>query len=195
MLLDKYLPKWDFTEVHTIKVKATPDAAYRALLEVTMPELSGIVSLLFYLRTLPEKMAGRRGNWLNSESNKPMMGQMLENGFVKIEEQAPQEIVFGMIVPGAIGRVWKKSSNLDVTPEDAPQLLAFKDPEYLWVIANFMVKATDKPGTVILYTESRTKGLSPKATKSFSPYWAFIRPWSGLIRRLWLRAIKRRAER
>jgi hypothetical protein len=29
----------------------------------------------------------------------------------------------------------------------------------------------------------------------FRPYWVFIRPWSGLIRRLWLKSIKRRAEK
>jgi hypothetical protein len=37
--------------------------------------------------------------------------------------------------------------------------------------------------------------LSEKARRNFRLYWFVIRPWSGLIRRLWLKAIKRRAEK
>jgi hypothetical protein len=56
------------------------------------------------------------------------------------------------------------------------------------------VQETNTPGMVVVYTESRTKGLSLRSVKDFTPYWYIIRPWSGLIRRLWLRGIKRIAE-
>jgi hypothetical protein len=193
MLLDKYLPKYDFTEVHTIKVKATPEAAYRAVIETTLGEISGFVRVLFWLRELPEKLVGRNTNSMTADG--PMIGQMEKNGFTIIEEQPPREKVFGLIVPGKIGRVWDKSSGYSSQVPDAAEFLAFKDPNYLLVIANLMVQDSDTPGTVIVYTESRTMGLSPKAAKDFRPYWCFIRPWSGLIRRLWLKAIKRRAEK
>ena len=52
MLLDKYLPKFDFTEVHTIKVKATPEVAYKAMQDTTMGEIHWFVKFLFYLRNL-----------------------------------------------------------------------------------------------------------------------------------------------
>jgi hypothetical protein len=193
MLLDKYLPKYNFTEVHTIKVKATPEVAYRAIIETTLGEISGFVRLLFWLRELPEKMVGRQLDSMTDDG--PMIGQMEKNGFTIIEEQPPREKVFGLIVPGKIGRVWDKSSGYGSQVADAAEFLAFKDPDYLLVIANLMVQDSGIPGVVTVYTESRTKALSDKARKSFRPYWAIIRPWSGLIRRLWLRAIKRRAER
>ena len=192
MLLDKYMPKWDFTEVHTIKVKASPDVAYRAVKEVTLAEISGIVRLLLFLRELPEKMVGRRAGGMKAD--KPMLEQMEQGGFTMIQEEPPRECVFGLIVPGKIGRVWNKKSGAVPPVTNAAEFLSFKDPGYLMVIANLLVEETDTPGVVIAYTESRTMGFSPQAVKDFAPYWRIVRPWSGLIRRLWLGGIKRRAE-
>jgi hypothetical protein len=193
MLLDKYLPKYDFTEVHTIKVKASPEAAYRAIKETTLEEISPIVRWLFWLRELPEKMVGRNTTPMTSKG--PMLGEMEQNGFTMIKEQLPREIVFGLIVPEKIGRVWDKSSGYGSQVANAEEFLAFKNPNYLLVVANLMVQDSGVPGIVTVYTESRTMALSDKARKSFRPYWCFIRPWSGLIRRLWLKAIKRRVEK
>jgi hypothetical protein len=193
MLLDKYLPKYNFTEVHTINVKASPEVAYRAIKETTLEELSGVVRWLFWLRELPEKMVGRNTTPMTSKG--PMLGQMEKNGFTIVEEQPPREDVFGLIVPGKIGRVWDKSSGYGSQVANAEEFLAFKNPNYLLVVANLMVQDSVVPGVVTVYTESRTMALSEKSRKSFRPYWAFIRPWSGLIRRLWLKAIKKRAEK
>jgi hypothetical protein len=198
MLIDKYLPKYDFTEVHAIKIKATPEVVYRAMMDTTLEEIHGFVRFLFNLRALPEKLAGRKENPLASPlktNQKSLLAQMLDSNFVKIEEQAPREIVFGLIVPGSIGRVWQKSSAQILKFSSAAEFLAFKNPAFLHVIANFTLADAPEPGYVIIRTESRTKGLSEKARTSFRPYWWVIRPWSGLIRRLWLKAIKHRAEK
>ena len=195
MLLDKYLPEYDFTEVHTIKIKAEPEVAYRALQETTLEEIHGFVRFLINLRALPEKLAGRKNNLaFTLHKEKSLLGHMLNGKFNLIEEQAPREIVFGRIVPGNIGRVWQKNSG------DSPRLsrvdfLSFNNLKFLHVIANFMITDAPEPGYVIVRTESRTKGCSDKARKSFRPYWFIIRPWSGLIRILWLKAIKKHAER
>jgi hypothetical protein len=195
VLLDKYLPRYDFTEVHTIKIQASPETVYRALRAVTLKEIHWFVKFLLDLRALPEKMAGRNDQTMTLSAGQPLIGQMLENGFVIIEEQTPVEIVFGLIVPGSIGRVWRESSGSQVVPANAAEFIAFNDPDYLHVIANLMVRETDNPDVMQVYTESRTRGLSEKARKSFRLYWWIIRPWSGLIRRLWLKAIKKRVER
>ena len=123
------------------------------------------------------------------------MEQLEQNGFTMIEKQPPREDVFGLIVPGKIGRVWNKESGTVPPVTSSAEFIAFKDPGYLLVIANMLFKETDTLGMVTVYTESRTKGLSPRAVKDFTPYWRIIRPWSGLIRRLWLRGIKRIAEK
>lgn len=189
MLLDEYLPKYDFTEVHTIKIKTTPEIAYRAIKETTLAEISGIVRLLFILRELPEKMAGREG--FNMNNRRPLLAA----GFTKLVEQIPHELVLGLIVPANIGRVWQKSSRLNGIASDSHEYFAFNHPDYLKVVSNMLVTDTSESGVVTVRTESRIMGLSDKARKGFRPYWWVIRPWSGLIRRLWLKAIKKRAEK
>jgi hypothetical protein len=45
-----------------------------------------------------------------------------------------------------------------------------------------------------LTTETRVWAADPSSRRRFRLYWLAIRPFSGLIRRLWLREIKRTAE-
>jgi hypothetical protein len=192
MLLDEILSVYDFTEVHSISVKASPEVAYRAVMETTLNEISGIVRWLFILRSLPEKTVGRQGKTM--QTREPLLSQMNNNGFVTLAEQAPHELVFGLIVPGKIGRVWQKASGNKVLPADATDFLSFSHPGFLRVVGNFRVEDSTIPGMVTVRTESRTRALSYRARTDFIPYWRIIRPFSGLIRRLWLRGIKRRAE-
>jgi hypothetical protein len=46
----------------------------------------------------------------------------------------------------------------------------------------------------LVITETRVYAGTPAARRRFAIYWRFIRPGSGIIRRSWLEAIKRRAE-
>ena len=193
MLLDNYIPKWDFTEVHSIRIKGDPETVYDAIMETTPAEVSSIMRLLFFLRSLPEKAAGRAG--MNMSGHEPLLSYILKNGFTKIAEKKPREIVFGLFVPGNTGRVWQKSSSKEVTAADAGEFFAFENPDYIRVVANLIIEDTDKPDFVTVRTESRSLALSRQALKNFTPYWRIIRPFSGLIRRLWLRGIKRHAER
>ncbi|HEU4746901.1 MAG TPA: hypothetical protein VFS56_00260 [Gemmatimonadaceae bacterium] len=57
---------------------------------------------------------------------------------------------------------------------------------------NFVVLPNESGGSVVS-TETRVFGSSPEAQRAFARYWRVIYPGSALIRRMWLRAIKRRA--
>ena len=192
MLLDDILPVYDFTEVHSIRIKASAEAVFKAVKEVTPAEISVVMRVLFSLRSFPEKLAGRQGLGLANQES--LLAQMMKNGFITLAEQYPQEFVFGRIVPGMIGRVWLKTSMQVQEPSDLAGFLAFNSPGYLSVVANFLITDAEQAGFVTVRTESRTKALSEQARKNFAPYWRIIRPFSGLIRRVWLSAIKRRAE-
>ena len=111
-----------------------------------------------------------------------------------LAEQAPGEFVFGRIVPGTIGRVWLKTNVQVQVPSGPAEFLSFNSPDYLAVAANFLIADAEQAGFVTVRTESRTKALSEQARKNFTTYWRIIRPFSGLIRMVWLSAIKRRAE-
>jgi hypothetical protein len=192
MLIDEIQPIFDFTEVHRLRIRASAEITCRAIQETTLADISGIVRWLFFLRELPEKMVGRKVNSL--QAIKPLLEEMYKNGFTRLAEKPGQELVFGTIVPDQIGRVWNKASSLGVEVMEAEKFILFDNPDYLRVVANLRVDQSQEPGYVVVYTESRTRALSPRARKNFAPYWAVIRPFSGLIRRLWLRGIQRRAE-
>lgn len=192
MLLDVLLPEYDFTEVHSILVKSSPETAYNAIMETTLQEISSFVRFLFFLRELPERAMGRKG-WIMNK-RQPLLSHMFEGGFARLAEQESREIVFGIIVPGSIGRVWQKSSGLQVNPASSVEFFAFNNPQYLQVVANMLVEDAAEPGFVTIRTESRTRALSSQSRKDFRLYWWIIRPFSGLIRRLWLRGIRKQAE-
>ena len=58
---------------------------------------------------------------------------------------------------------------------------------------NFLV-TPDARGGSNLSTETRVYAATASAARAFAVYWRIIRPGSDIIRRSWLRAIKRRAE-
>jgi hypothetical protein len=49
-------------------------------------------------------------------------------------------------------------------------------------------------GHCLLTTETRVYAVGPQVVRGFATYWRLIYPGSALIRRMWLRAIKLRAE-
>jgi hypothetical protein len=58
---------------------------------------------------------------------------------------------------------------------------------------NFAITPQDA-GTCLVSTETRVYGTDASAGRRFAPYWRLIYPGSAIIRRMWLRAIRIRAE-
>jgi hypothetical protein len=58
---------------------------------------------------------------------------------------------------------------------------------------NFRVEPAGN-GECRIVTETRVFATSPPASRAFAAYWRVIYPGSALMRRMWLRAIERRAE-
>lgn len=190
MLLNDILSSFDVTEVHSIQVRARPEIVFSAMKEVRLDEMSGMVRFLLSLRSIPERMVGREG--VTAPAARPLLSCMLDNGFVLLGEEEQCEIAFGRMAPASIGRVWKASSSVDVPLAGPDEFLAFHDPEYIKVAANLMMEPDDEGGFVVR-TESRCLAMSSRALREFLPYWRIIRPFSGLIRRLWLRGIRAHA--
>jgi hypothetical protein len=193
MMIDDVQSEFDFNEVHSILVKAPVETAFDCMKAITPSEISGIMRLLIRLRTLPERMAGRKGIWLVPEN--PLLSQMAAGSFTLLAERAPREIVLGMLIPSKIGRVWRKASALEVRCADAEAYAAFEEPDYIRVVMNLSVDNTDVPDILSIRTETRCRALSSHALSDFTPYWRLIRPFSGLIRIVWLHGIKRKAEK
>jgi hypothetical protein len=187
MLLDDYLPEYDFNEVHSIAIQAPREKIFRALKELTPSELSSVFRILFAIRSLPARLMGQDDDETFSPS-KPLLDQLYENDFVLLVE-TEDELVFGLI-----GKFWELSGGASIHLANAQEFLDFDQPDYAKAAANFSVSKNDGDDSFSVTTETRIHIADPKTRKKFATYWRIIYPGSAWIRRLWLKAIKRWAE-
>ena len=190
-LLEQFVPKWHFREVHAIAVLATPDRAYRAIETVTAGEIR------FYRALTWVRRLGRPGadNILNAPPDAPMLDVATRSGFLLLAAIPP--LPEGERGPGGQGEI--VIGTVVVAPRGAPrpktpeEFKAINGPGYAKAVMNFRI---DRAGLAmsVVTTETRVYTTDPRTRRRFALYWWTIRAGSGLIRRMWLRAIRRKAE-
>lgn len=191
MLLEDFMPMYDFNEVHAIVISATPNRIFRAIREVTPQEVQ-LIQTLFKIRSLPALIMGKGKTMFHGTTmftNEPLLDQFLKYGFSMLNENPDLEMVFGHI-----GQSWKFQGAQPYEISDTQDFLNFDRPDYLKIAMNFHVDTYSNIGETKLSTETRIIATDSAARKKFAIYWRFIYPGSALIRRMWLRAIKRRAK-
>jgi hypothetical protein len=178
-LLDEFSPAWQFHEIHRIAVAAPSHRAYDAVRDVTAGEIRWFRALT-WLRRL-----GRPGpeSILNAPAETPILEVATRTGFLLLAATSG-EVVVGTVV------IAPRGSRRPTTPDEYRSLDA---PGYAKATMNFRIEAVD-PHRCVVTTETRVYATDPRTRRRFGAYWFVIRPGSGLIRRMWLRAIKRRAE-
>ena len=87
---------------------------------------------------------------------------------------------------------WLSSLDAPLNESQRQRLLALPDVHSAAVI-NFLVEP-DGDGSADVSTETRVHAPDAAAARLFAAYWRVIYPGSALIRRMWLAAVKRRAE-
>jgi hypothetical protein len=168
MLLSDTLPEFHFRERHE-RHDASADQVFTAIREVTLDEMP-LGRLLMRLRGI------------RSDTSKPLLAEMQRVGFQFAAEEPNRELVFA-----AIGQPWKLLGGRR-PPGAWTDFRTFAEPGYAKMAFNFRLDgATLSTETRVLLTDSRRR-------RAFLRYWLIIRPFSGLIRRVWLRAIARRAD-
>ena len=166
MTVTDALPVYHQREHHSIRIDAPPEAALAAARETRLADVP-LVSMLTHLRGLrPARDA-------------PMWASMQARGF-RLHD--PETLTL-------IGRPWTPGGGVR-TGEDFHR---FSEPGYA-KLAMDLRALPDGEGTR-LETETRIFLTDAAARRRFAAYWLVIRPFSGLIRRRWLRAAKQRAER
>lgn len=181
--LDRHLPVYRHREVHEITVDASPEEVMRAIRELRGRDVA-LASILFALRSLPARLL--RLPVRHSRPDDRVVDIILKGGFTLLDE-GPFEVVVGVI-----GRFWQPTGS--IVPLSGPaEFASWRTEGYAKGIMNFTVEPVEN-GTR-LRTETRVLPLGREAARKFRLYWLFVRPGSGLIRRIWLAAIKRRAEK
>ena len=180
--LDEFVPTYQFSEFHSIRINAPRQQVFQAIQEVSADEIPLFRALTWIRR------GGRSGaeSILNAPPGKPLLEVALQTSFMKLAEEPDREIVVGTLVAAPQGTELKK----DPTPDDFKALNA---PGCALAAMNFRLEDA-RDGETLLTTETRVYATDAPTRKKFGAYWRVIYPGSALIRVMWLRAIRRRAE-
>ena len=184
MLIDSFAPNPDAVETHSIAINASREEVYDALWTA---DLGGslVIKLLLLLRSLPGLVA--HGFHPRPRNRKVTFQTVIDSGFGVLAEEPGEEIVIGVT-----GRFWRPTGNLaPFNRDDFDQPLPAGIAHAVW---NFSVSENDG-GQTVLSTETRVMCGDVASRRKFRAYWFFVRPFSGLIRRLMLRSVKRVSEK
>jgi hypothetical protein len=178
--IDEFAPEHQFNEVHGIRVRAPGARAYSAINEVTAGEIA-LFRALTWIRRLGRSTPG---SILDAPPDEPILTVATRSGFVLLADDAGQEVVVGAVVLSPAGAK---------RPRSAQEFKQVGGPGFAKATMNFRIE-DEGEGTCLVSTETRVHATDAAARRRFGRYWMLIRPASGLLRRTWLRAIKRRAE-
>ena len=172
-MLDEWMPVWQFDEHHEIHIDAPPERVYDAIHKVRASEIKlfkTLVDIRRGFRKGPESI-------LNPSNEKPLLDIATSTTFQWLTDVAPREMVVGTCVSPHKGRIDFRH------PPPGVALAAM----------NFVVTPDGNGGSNVS-TETRVYANDAKSLRAFKIYWRIIHPGSDIIRRMWLRAVKERAE-
>jgi hypothetical protein len=178
MLIDKYLPDYQFLAAYSIQIDAPIERVYPIVRKLDLRN-APLLRVIFWLRSIPGKLAGR--NPLG-----PTLADLERAGMTALDEAPPQELVMGFV-----GKIWTPTGHIQEVK--SAEFLDFSDPDFAKVVWNFSLEPL-QGGRTSLTTETRAQSLCTQSRKKLRRYTFFIRPISGMTRKSALRAIKRQAE-
>ena len=169
MLIDDFLPKYDFIETHDIKIRASSENVIGTINEIDFCE-SPIIRTLMFLRRMP--------------GAKMRLRDLRKTNF-EILGKRDDELLLGLA-----GKLWTLTGKLQKV--NANNFREFDEKGFAKAVWNFSVDS--KGNETRLRTETRVRCLDDESRRSFGFYWTFIQPFSGLIRREMLKIVKKKAE-
>ena len=179
-LLNRFVPAYDVIERHSIRVSATPAAAFDAALKVDMHD-SPLIRAIIRLRAMAmgdsqDDAARPRG----------LLAETTSKGWRVLAEIPGQEVVVG-----AAARPWLQ--NVTFRPIEPAQFAAFNEPGYVKIAWTLRVDSV-WPDATVLSTETRAIATDEHARAKFGHYWRRVMPGVVAIRWILLRRLKRDAE-
>ena len=164
--LDDFLPAYEFSERHSLAIDAPAARIDQAFRSVAISDIP-VARALWWIRRLGRPYG---------DTTRPFVG-----GELPVEQG---------IVLGLTGQPWRVLGGAGDprTPATAAEFLAYARPDTCKVEVDFRV------GPKSLSTETCVHVADPALRAKFRRYWFVVRPFSGLIRALLVRAARARAE-
>ncbi len=189
LLLDRYLPHYDVTEVDAVVIDADLNATWVAIRRADLGR-SPVIRMLLDVRGLPVRLRRMLARGPAEPVRPPLtLDEMARAGFVLLEEVHGREIVLGQI-----SRPWRVTDPADRAPTVEPgEFAGFDRAGFAKIAFNIRLEPYGS-GRTLVTTETRTATTDPATARRFKRYWMAIGPFSALIRRLMLRMVKSDAE-
>jgi hypothetical protein len=171
MLIDEFLPEYNFSKKHSVIIRASAEKIFNVLKNSDFNSV--LIKVLLILRGI------KLENLSLTAAEKSY--------FTLLGEENEKEILFGII-----GKFWKwKGGLFKIQKEEFGDFSLTGFAKAVW---DFSASPTGS-GETTFATETRIQCIGDAAKRWFSIYWFLIEPFSGLIRKLILYRIKYRAER
>ncbi|MFF4414423.1 hypothetical protein ACFYY8_17995 [Streptosporangium sp. NPDC001559] len=175
-VLEDFIPQPLGSERHELHIRQRPETVWTALNTLSPGELP-LVRLLMSVRSLSTRGANEAPT---------VIGTMLSRGWFELAGE-PQRYV----VLGSISQFWRLRSAEFRRSCPAGQFCDYDVPGFAKSASVFELIPTEH-GT-LLRTETRVTAESAATRRRMLAYWRLIRPFSGVIRRVMLHAIARKA--
>ena len=169
-ILDEVMPKWHSREYHSIKVAASTTDVIEVAEELKWKD----VPIFYYSINLLSSKKNRK------KSDDTIFSLFFGSGLYQKAYRSSEELVIVGILP--VSKKIKKHELNDVIPD----FQKLNEKNIVKIAANFLYKDG------ILSTETRNLPIGEKANLFFSIYWICIYLGSGMIRRIWLRGIRKK---
>ncbi|MGP3974252.1 hypothetical protein ACTWQF_09460 [Streptomyces sp. 8N114] len=182
-LAGTFVPRADFGSRHQTVIPAPVEAVWAAWREMEQVGGEGwgpVVRVLFTVRRQLGRL--KRGGGEVSEED-------LRDSFLLLAEDPPREMVQGIL-----GQWWTMGAadgRPDVT--GPREFLEFDEPGYAKATFSMRFTADAATGGTRVVTETRVQCLDEAARRAMGRYWRFIEPFSGLVRRMMLSRLRKRA--
>jgi hypothetical protein len=163
------IPTWHKRERHRISTTLPPEALLDAVETLTWGEV----------RIFRMLMSARFRYGDRFPAREPVLGWFHDSGFV-LMSRTPTELTLASVQA-------TRGDGDPVLLTTSRDVRAFSEPGHLKLALEFRIE----PGRLV--TETRVEATDAATRRLFAIYWAAIRAFSGLIRREWLRAVRRHA--
>ncbi|HVN92935.1 MAG TPA: hypothetical protein VMT38_04535 [Terracidiphilus sp.] len=177
--LDDVMPEYQFSEIHTVRSRATPQRVIEAARESTWGDLRSLNTLLKVRAAMLHEPLQNEGYF---SPEKRVSDSFTASGY--LSDTSDRE--FTMF--GAVNTRLRRF----VAVKDWREFAEYRDEGTVKTAFDFRAEDTGGGWTTIT-TETRMMVYSA-STRDPAIYWRLIVPGSGLLRREWLEGIRRRAE-
>jgi len=172
MIIDEFCPEYLISRKYEIVVNAGIEEVYNVAHTFDM-STSLLTKWLLKLRGIPKNLSTIDG--------------LTELGFVILGDKKQEEIVFGLV-----GKFW--TFPVIIQELNPHNFKYFHEEGFAKAIGNIAFIPQSENRTNVT-TETRVHCFDKRSALLFRLYWTVIAPFSGLIRKEWLRTIKIQSEK